>query len=65
MAHSTLTRLAMPEASAAGAKSTIVLAAVAAIGLGLLLLAGAGFAAPEVLHNAAHDSRHAFAFPCH
>ena len=33
--------------------------------LGLFLLYGIGFAQPEALHNAAHDGRHAFAFPCH
>ena len=33
--------------------------------LGLFLLYGAGFAQPHILHNAAHDSRHSFAFPCH
>ncbi len=33
--------------------------------LGLFLLYGVGFAQPEALHNAAHDGRHAFAFPCH
>lgn len=33
--------------------------------LGTLFVFGAGFAAPEVLHNAAHDVRHSFAFPCH
>jgi cobalt transporter subunit CbtB len=38
---------------------------------GLLALAGialvfvAGFAHPELVHNAAHDARHAFATPCH
>jgi cobalt transporter subunit CbtB len=33
--------------------------------LGLFVVAAVGFAGPEVIHNAAHDSRHAFAFPCH
>jgi cobalt transporter subunit CbtB len=41
------------------------LPALGAILLGLVLIYGAGFAAPSVLHNAAHDGRHAFAFPCH
>ncbi|MEE2761242.1 MAG: CbtB domain-containing protein [Pseudomonadota bacterium] len=42
-------------------------AAVAAIGgiLGAFLLLGVGFANPEIIHNAAHDTRHANAFPCH
>ncbi len=42
-----------------------VLPAVAAILFGVFLIFGAGFAQPSVLHNAAHDARHAFAFPCH
>ena len=33
--------------------------------LGLVILYGAGFAPQSVLHNAAHDTRHAAAFPCH
>ena len=32
---------------------------------GLFLIYGVGFAHPETIHNAAHDSRHSFAFPCH
>jgi cobalt transporter subunit CbtB len=32
---------------------------------GLFLIYGVGFANPESIHNAAHDSRHSFAFPCH
>ena len=33
--------------------------------LGMFMLYGVGFAGPQALHNAAHDGRHAFAFPCH
>ncbi|MBV1867985.1 MAG: CbtB-domain containing protein [Marinosulfonomonas sp.] len=32
---------------------------------GLFLLLIAGFAQASVLHNGAHDTRHAIAFPCH
>jgi cobalt transporter subunit CbtB len=32
---------------------------------GLFLVLGAGFAGPSVVHNAAHDTRHANSFPCH
>jgi cobalt transporter subunit CbtB len=39
--------------------------ALAAILLGVLLLYGTGFAGSHTIHNAAHDARHAFAFPCH
>jgi cobalt transporter subunit CbtB len=41
-----------------------VAALVAAL-LGLFILYGVGFANPATLHNAAHDARHSFAFPCH
>jgi cobalt transporter subunit CbtB len=40
-------------------------AAILAGALGLVLLWGVGFAAPDYIHNAAHDSRHSLAFPCH
>lgn len=49
--------LARPETSTAG-----ILAVVAA-GLGLLFLSG--YAQATILHDAAHDQRHAMAFPCH
>lgn len=40
--------------------------AVAVAGaLGLALLFVSGFAAPSLVHNAAHDWRHAHNFPCH
>jgi len=39
-------------------------AALAAL-LGLFLLWGVGFSHIPVLHNAAHDTRHSLAFPCH
>lgn len=33
--------------------------------LGLFVVGFVGFSHMEVVHNAAHDSRHSFAFPCH
>ena len=32
---------------------------------GVLLLMASGIAQATVLHDAAHDQRHAMAFPCH
>ena len=32
---------------------------------GLMLLFASGYAQASVLHDAAHDQRHAMAFPCH
>ncbi len=36
-----------------------------AVLLGLVLLFAAGFAQASVLHDTAHDMRHAMSFPCH
>jgi cobalt transporter subunit CbtB len=43
----------------------LLAAPMGALLLGLFLVLGAGFAPISVVHNAAHDSRHSFAFPCH
>ena len=42
---------------------TLSIAAAALLGLSLIFVAG--FANATVLHDAAHDQRHAIAFPCH
>ena len=39
--------------------------AIAAAFLGLIILAGVAFAPLSAAHNAAHDTRHTAAFPCH
>jgi len=44
--------------------NTNVQMAAAAI-LGMVVLMGVGFAPMDVAHNAAHHTRHSFAFPCH
>lgn len=33
--------------------------------LGVVMVFAVGFAPIDVVHNAAHDVRHAHAFPCH
>ena len=50
-------------ATEAGTNRT--LAAFVAAALGLVIVFAAGFAPSETMHNAAHDTRHSFAFPCH
>ncbi len=40
-------------------------AAFLAVMFGISVLFASGFAADEAVHNAAHDARHTFAFPCH
>lgn len=50
---------------ATGVETKAIVAAVLAATLGVFILIGVGFAGPSVLHNAAHDARHAASFPCH
>tara|TARA_B100000315_G_C14251382_1_gene439921 strand:+ start:105 stop:293 length:189 start_codon:yes stop_codon:yes gene_type:complete len=45
--------------------SSRALPALLALLFGAFLIFGAGFANSSTLHNAAHDGRHAFSFPCH
>ncbi len=47
------------------ARSSVVAPAVLALLFGAFLVLGTGFAHSDTIHNAAHDTRHSFAFPCH
>ena len=51
--------------SLASSRSETLIAALCAALLGGFLIWGVGFSQIEVLHNTAHDARHAIAFPCH
>ncbi|HEY7581161.1 MAG TPA: CbtB-domain containing protein [Acetobacteraceae bacterium] len=46
-------------------RAGIAVQAIAAMLLGALVIGTAGFSHLEVVHNAAHDTRHANGFPCH
>jgi cobalt transporter subunit CbtB len=46
-------------------KQDVLAPALFAALIGAFLVLGSGFAHIEAVHNAAHDARHAFAFPCH
>ena len=60
--HSQTTEsLAQTSALAQSALAQTVLAAL----LGAFILFGTGFVQIGAAHNAAHDSRHSLAFPCH
>lgn len=59
------TKCMSASAQAAMVTMDTVLAVSAAIVIGTLIIAAVGFAAPEVVHNAAHDLRHGLIFPCH
>jgi cobalt transporter subunit CbtB len=49
----------------AGARADTLAAAVCAALFGCVLIWGVGFSHISALHNAAHDTRHSAAFPCH
>lgn len=63
MAHS-MTQAPAVSVISAPAITTKAPALFAAL-FGLAILYVVGFAQPAMLHNAAHDTRHATAFPCH
>ncbi len=50
---------------AVGARASAAAAALLAALFGLFLLWGVGFSHLSAFHNAAHDTRHSNAFPCH
>jgi cobalt transporter subunit CbtB len=52
-------------AAGSRARSEAGIAAAMAALLGLFLIWGVGFSHIAALHNAAHDTRHSMAFPCH
>ena len=53
-------------AAAQGARADAGLATLLFVAFfGATLVFAAGFANPAVLHDAAHDTRHALGFPCH
>jgi cobalt transporter subunit CbtB len=52
-------------AAAIGARTSAAAAALLAALLGLFLIWGVGFSELSAFHNAAHDTRHSNAFPCH
>lgn len=59
----TTTTSALPAPTAA--TTSLATALLGAALLGALMVFATGFSPSEVAHNAAHDVRHANAFPCH
>jgi len=57
--HTNTLRLATAE------DTTAKLPAVLIFIFGMFLVLGTGFAHLPTIHNAAHDVRHTFSFPCH
>ena len=52
-------------AATTSTQSQRLVAAVSAAVLGAFLVYFAGFSHIDAVHNAAHDTRHSSAFPCH
>jgi cobalt transporter subunit CbtB len=46
-------------------QTNVLVQAVLAMALGLFVVGMVGFSHISAVHNAAHDVRHANAFPCH
>jgi cobalt transporter subunit CbtB len=53
------------QSAVAPVRTAHVVQAGAAALLGIGLFVAVAFAHPAVIHNAAHDSRHGIAVPCH
>lgn len=53
------------QVEASAVKTATKIPAIMALVFGAFVVFGAGFAHSNTIHNAAHDARHAFAFPCH
>ena len=51
--------------SSIAVSSNVIAQAVLAMTLGLFVVGVVGFSHISTVHNAAHDVRHANAFPCH
>ena len=51
--------------TAATTETNVLVQAVLAMALGLFVVGMVGFSHISAVHNAAHDVRHANAFPCH
>jgi len=58
-------RTAAQTTTQSSARSKALAAALMLAVFGGVFVYGIGFAGADVLHNAAHDARHANNFPCH
>ena len=60
-----MTTEALRQGAARVTRRDAMVAAFLALFLGSVLTFGVGMAAPDAVHNAAHDWRHSMGFPCH
>jgi cobalt transporter subunit CbtB len=63
--HSNSTHIEAQSAAAQSADTRALWGPLAAGFLGALIIWVVGFSHVEVIHNAAHDTRHSQGFPCH
>jgi cobalt transporter subunit CbtB len=56
---------AIPAPIAFPRQASVVIQALLAMSLGVFIVGVVGFSHIDVVHNAAHDTRHSNAFPCH
>ena len=59
-----MTTAAVAQPAASARRDTLMGATMAAL-LGAVIVWGVGFSHIDLLHNAAHDTRHSNGFPCH
>jgi len=59
------TRTAIQTEAKLNRRAAALAAAMIVAVFGAVFVYGVGFAGADVLHNAAHDARHANNFPCH
>ena len=64
MAASLPTSIPIPD-GVVSQKASLMVQAVLAMLLGVLVVGVAGFSHLDLIHNAAHDTRHSNGFPCH
>jgi cobalt transporter subunit CbtB len=58
-------RIASRDQAKLNSRTGALAAAMILAVFGAVFIYGIGFAGADVLHNAAHDARHANNFPCH
>jgi len=60
-----MTSLEITSENSTNAAAFSITQTMGAIAFGIIILFAVGFAPMDAAHNAAHDTRHTFAFPCH
>lgn len=60
-----LDRVTSPAQSSISVRQREIAAACLAGLFGLIILLFSGFIGADIVHNSAHDARHANGFPCH